>query len=471
MKSYDKVFIDGRWQACPSDTIEVFEAGTGEVMATIPGARAETMNEAVQAARRAFPAWSQTSPEERAKYLKALHEQLVARNEELAVTITREVGMPIKLSRMIQAGMPANTAAVYLRLLGEFKFTETLGNSEIQYAPVGVVGAITPWNYPLHQILLKVAPALAAGCTVVLKPSEIAPINAFMLAEMIEAIGLPPGVFNLVSGVGLEVGNALINHPEVDMISFTGSTRTGRTIAHAAAETFKRVALEMGGKSASVVLDDADLEAAVKGTVSNCYLNSGQTCTALTRLLVPAALHDQACEIAVAAAAKMTPGDPLDENTRLGPLASAMQRDKVRDYIRIGQEEGAKLLIGGAEPPEGLERGYFVRPTVFGNVRPDMRIAQEEIFGPVLSIIPYRDEAEAIAIANGTIYGLSGAVWSADKERAKRVASQLRTGQVIVNGGRFNPEAPFGGFKQSGLGREAGKWGLEEFLEPRSLQF
>ncbi len=471
MKSYDKVFIDGRWQACPSDTIEVFEAGTGEVMATIPGARAETMNEAVQAARRAFPAWSQTSPEERAKYLKALHEQLVARNEELAVTITREVGMPIKLSRMIQAGMPANTAAVYLRLLGEFKFTETLGNSEIQYAPVGVVGAITPWNYPLHQILLKVAPALAAGCTVVLKPSEIAPINAFMLAEMIEAIGLPPGVFNLVSGVGPEVGNALINHPEVDMISFTGSTRTGRTIAHAAAETFKRVALEMGGKSASVVLDDADLEAAVKGTVSNCYLNSGQTCTALTRLLVPAALHDQACEIAVAAAAKMTPGDPLDENTRLGPLASAMQRDKVRDYIRIGQEEGAKLLIGGAEPPEGLERGYFVRPTVFGNVRPDMRIAQEEIFGPVLSIIPYRDEAEAIAIANGTIYGLSGAVWSADKERAKRVASQLRTGQVIVNGGRFNPEAPFGGFKQSGLGREAGKWGLEEFLEPRSLQF
>lgn len=471
MKSYDKVFIDGRWQACPSDTIEVFEAGTGEVMATIPGARAETMNEAVRAARRAFPAWSQTSPEERAKYLKALHEQLVARNEELAVTITREVGMPIKLSRMIQAGMPANTAAVYLRLLGEFKFTETLGNSEIQYAPVGVVGAITPWNYPLHQILLKVAPALAAGCTVVLKPSEIAPINAFMLAEMIEAIGLPPGVFNLVSGVGPEVGNALINHPEVDMISFTGSTRTGRTIAHAAAETFKRVALEMGGKSASVVLDDADLEAAVKGTVSNCYLNSGQTCTALTRLLVPAALHDQACEIAVAAAAKMTPGDPLDENTRLGPLASAMQRDKVRDYIRIGQEEGAKLLIGGAEPPEGLERGYFVRPTVFGNVRPDMRIAQEEIFGPVLSIIPYRDEAEAIAIANGTIYGLSGAVWSADKERAKRVASQLRTGQVIVNGGRFNPEAPFGGFKQSGLGREAGKWGLEEFLEPRSLQF
>jgi len=471
MKSYDKVFIDGRWQACQGDTIEVFEAGTGEVMATIPGARAETMNEAVAAARRAFPAWSQTSPEERAKYLKALHEQLLARNEELAVTITREVGMPIKLSRMIQAGMPANTTATYLRLLGEFPFSETHGNSEIQYAPVGVVGAITPWNYPLHQIMLKVAPALAAGCTVVLKPSEIAPINAFMLAEMFEAIGLPPGVFNLVSGVGPEVGNALTSHPEIDMISFTGSTRTGRAIAHAAAEDFKRLALEMGGKSASVVLDDADLEAAVKGTVSNCYLNSGQTCTALTRLLVPAALHDQACEIAAAAAAKMTPGNPLDENTRLGPLASAMQRDKVRDYIRIGQEEGAKLLTGGAEPPEGLEHGYFVRPTVFGNVRPDMRIAQEEIFGPVLSIIPYRDEADAIAIANGTIYGLSGAVWSGDKDRAKRVASQLRTGQVIVNGGRFNPEAPFGGFRHSGLGREAGKWGLEEFLEPRSLQF
>ncbi|MEC9083665.1 MAG: aldehyde dehydrogenase family protein, partial [Pseudomonadota bacterium] len=328
----------------------------------------------------------------------------------------------------------------------------------------------TPWNYPLHQIILKVVPAIAAGCTVVLKPSEIAPQAAFILADILDETDLPAGVFNMVCGAGQTVGETLIRHPDVRMLSFTGSTRTGHAIAHAAADDFKRIALEMGGKSASVVLSDADLEAAVKGTVSNCLLNSGQTCTALTRLLVPADRHDEACKLAAAAAARMTPGNPLDEATRLGPLASAQQRDRVVDYIRLGVAEGATLVAGGPDAPEGLDKGYFVQATVFGNVDPNSTIAQEEIFGPVLCVIPYNDEAEALRIANGTAYGLSGAVWSADREKAKAFAAKLRTGQVTVNGGGFNPLAPFGGFGHSGIGREFGKWGLEEFLEVRSLQ-
>jgi acyl-CoA reductase-like NAD-dependent aldehyde dehydrogenase len=304
----------------------------------------------------------------------------------------------------------------------------------------------------------------------VLKPSEIAPQSAYILAEILDGTDLPAGAFNLVCGLGQEVGDTLIKHPDVKMVSFTGSTRTGHLIAHAAADDFKRYALEMGGKSASVVLPDADLTAAVKGTINNCLLNSGQTCTALTRLLVPADRHDEACELAKAAMEKMTPGHPLEETTRLGPLASAQQRDKVLDYIKLGIEEGATLVAGGPEVPEGLDKGFFVKGTVFGNVKPDSRIAQEEIFGPVLCIIPYQDEADAIRIANGTAYGLSGAVFSADQDRAKQVAGQMRTGQVFVNGGAFNPLAPFGGFGHSGVGREFGKWGLEEFLEVRALQ-
>ena len=335
---------------------------------------------------------------------------------------------------------------------------------------MGVVGCITPWNYPLHQVILKVVPAIAAGCTVVLKPSEIAPQSAYILADILDQTDLPEGVFNLVCGEGHTVGDTLIKHPDVNMVSFTGSTRTGSLIAHAAADDFKRFALEMGGKSASVILSDADLAKAVKGTVNNCLLNSGQTCTALTRMLVPAQKHDEACELAANAVAKMTPGNPLEETTRLGPLASAQQRDKVIDFINIGIKEGATLVAGGPEAPEGCDKGYFVKATVFGNVKPDSRIAQEEIFGPVLCVIPYQDEAEAIEIANGTAYGLSGAVWSADDAHAKKVAGKLRTGQVFVNGGDFNPLAPFGGFGHSGIGREFGKWGLEEFLEVRSLQ-
>ncbi|MHB0774087.1 aldehyde dehydrogenase family protein [Halomonas sp. WWR20] len=470
MKRIDKLYIDGRWEDWTGDMIEVHEAATGQALAAIPAGSREAMERAIASADKAFAQWSQSSLDQRLDVLRQLHEQLEARGDEIAEAICREVGMPLKLARQIQAGLPAVITKSYLKMLPDFPFTETVGNSEIQYAPVGVVGCVTPWNYPLHQVILKVVPALAAGCTVVLKPSEVAPLSAFLLAEMLDATDLPAGVFNVVSGYGHEVGDVLIHHPKVKMVSFTGSTRTGQTIAHAAAEDFKRIALEMGGKSASVVLPDADLKAAVKGTINNCLLNSGQTCTALTRLLVPANRHDEACELAREAVARMTPGNPLDESTRLGPLASAVQRERVLDYIRLGIEEGATLVCGGTEAPEGCEAGFFVRATVFGNVDPQSRIAQEEIFGPVLCIIPYESEEQAIEIANGTLYGLSGAVWSGDQERAKSLAGRLRTGQVFVNGGAFNPLAPFGGFGHSGIGREFGKWGLEEFLEVRALQ-
>jgi aldehyde dehydrogenase (NAD+) len=471
MNILNKNYINGQWIDWNGDTIDVHEAGTGEVIAQVPSAGREEMKQAIAAADQAFSSWSESSLEQRIKVLEQLHAGLKERGGEIAETICREVGMPIKLATGIQAGLPATITKSYLNMLPDFEFTEQSGNSEVQYTPVGVVGCITPWNYPLHQVILKIVPAIAAGCTVVLKPSEIAPQSAYILAEILDGTDLPKGVFNLVCGPGDTAGDTLIKHPDVRMVSFTGSTQTGNLIAHAAADDFKRIALEMGGKSASVILPDADMGAAVKGTINNCLLNSGQTCTALTRMLVPAEMHDEACELAAAAVAKMAPGNPLEETTRLGPLASAEQRDKVVNYIKLGIEEGATLIAGGPEVPEGCEKGYFVRATVFGNVNPDSRIAQEEIFGPVLSIIPYSDEKEAIRIANGTPYGLSGAVWSADQDAAKRVASKLRTGQVFVNGGAFNPLAPFGGFGHSGIGREFGKWGLEEFLEVRSLQF
>ncbi len=338
------------------------------------------------------------------------------------------------------------------------------------HEPVGVVGAITPWNFPLYQVVLKVAPAMAAGCTVVLKPSEVAPINAFILAEVIDEIGLPPGVFNLVSGVGPVVGEAIAAHPKVDMVSFTGSTRAGRRVMELAAEGIKRVSLELGGKSANILLDDADLATAVPAGVFGCYLNSGQTCSALTRMLVPRAKLAEVEQLAADAAAGFAPGDPFEEGKLLGPLVSSVQRDRVRGYINKGIEEGAKLVTGGADAPEGLDKGFYVQPTVFSEVTPDMTIAKEEIFGPVLSIIPYDTEEEAIEIANGTPYGLAGAVWSGDSARAESVARQMRTGQVDINGGQFNPSAPFGGYKQSGIGRERGKYGLEEYVETKSMQ-
>ena len=472
MINRDQLYIGGQWVApSSSESIDVHNAGNGQVMGRVPAAGEKDIDKAVSAARQAFAAWSQTPREKRAEYLEKISAGLKARADELARLIAQEVGMPLKMSARIQAGLPIANFANYAKLLKDFSFEQRVGNSLVVREPVGVVGAITPWNYPLHQIALKVAPALAAGCTVVLKSSEVAPFNSFVLAEVIDAAGLPKGVFNLVTGFGPQAGEALVKHPGVDMISFTGSTRAGKRISEVAAQSVKRVALELGGKSASAILDDADLAVAVKSTVNCCYLNSGQTCTALTRMLVSEKNYEQAARLAAEAAKSFAVGDPLDEKTRLGPLSSQAQLERVRSYIKKGIAEGAELLAGGAEPPEGAPAGgYYVRPTVFGKVKNSMTIAQEEIFGPVLSIIPYQDEEDAVRIANDSPYGLAGAVWSGDEARAQRVARRIRAGQVDVNGGAFNMNAPFGGFKQSGHGREAGVYGLEEFLEYKSLQ-
>jgi aldehyde dehydrogenase (NAD+) len=468
---YDKIFIDGEWVAASSsDTLDVINCSTEQVMATVPKATREDVDRAVAAARAAFGSWSQTSVEERAKYVQRIADGLMARMDDLATLVSQEVGMPKALSTLIQAGLPLATFQYAAQGIQTIELEEQLGNSVVLREPVGVVASITPWNYPLHQLAAKVAPAIAAGCTVVAKPSQVAPCSAFVLAEIIADVGLPPGVFNLVSGAGAEVGEALAAHPDVDMISFTGSTRAGRRVAELAAGTVKRVTLELGGKSANVILDDADLEKAVSDGVGKCFLNSGQTCSALTRMLVPRDKLAQAEEIAGRVAETFKPGDPFAADTRLGPLASASQRDTVRDYIQKGLDEGAQLVTGGAEPPDGLDSGYFVRPTVFSAVSNDMTIAQEEIFGPVLSIIPFDDEDDAVRIANDSAYGLAGGVWSGDVERAKGVARRIRTGQVEINGGMFNTNAPFGGYKQSGYGRELGPHGLEEFFELKSLQ-
>jgi betaine-aldehyde dehydrogenase len=465
----DKLYINGAWiPSTGAGAIDVINPATEEVIGRIPEGTPEDVDKAVAAARAAFETWSQTSIDERVKYLQAITAELQKRQEDLATTIASEVGMPIMMSRLIQAGAPIMTFSTAPMILQQTQFEEQIGNSLVVKEPVGVVGCITPWNYPLHQIAAKVAPAIAAGCTVVVKPSEVAPLNAFILAECIDAAGLPKGVFNLVTGYGPVVGEAIAAHPDVDMVSFTGSTRAGKRVSELAAQTVKRVALELGGKSANVILDDADLERAVTDGVAKCYMNSGQTCSALTRMLVPRNKLAQAEEIAAKAAKTFTTGDPFDANSRLGPLVSETQLERVRGYIKKGQEQGAKLVTGGATTEK--QKGYFVEPTVFSNVTTDMTIAQEEIFGPVLSIMPYDDEEDAVRIANDTVYGLAGGVWSGDPEHAKRVARRLRTGQVEVNGGNFNLLAPFGGYKQSGRGREYGKYGIEEFLEIKSMQ-
>jgi aldehyde dehydrogenase (NAD+) len=466
-----RLYVGGEWVEPSSDAmIEVVNASTEEVMGRVPQGSPEDVDRAVAAARAAFDVWSEVPVADRVGLCTLIALGLQERGEEIAALISQELGSPITVSMMIQAGLPAMDFSSMEHLVEHIPWEQRIGNSLVVREPVGVVGAITPWNYPLHQIAAKVAPAMAAGCTIVVKPSEVTPLNAFVLAEVIDAAGVPPGVFNLVTGDGPVVGEAIAGHPGVDMISFTGSTRAGRRVSELASRTVKKVALELGGKSPNVILDDADLERAVVDGLKKCYLNSGQTCSALTRMLVPREQLPIVEQVAAAAPRQFAVGDPLDEQTALGPLVSAAQRERVREYIRRGLQEGARLVCGGEEPPEGLDRGYYVRPTVFSDVAPDMTIAQEEIFGPVLAIIPYDDEDDAVAKANDSVYGLAGGVWSADEERAQRVARRIRTGQVEINGGVFNPLAPFGGFKQSGHGRELGPYGIEEFLTLKAMQ-
>ncbi len=466
----DKLFIGGQWVAPQgSGFIDVIDPSDASVYARVPEGASADAEAAVAAARDAFDAWSRTSPAERAAYIDRIAEGFQARSDELAHAIAHEVGMPLKLAARVQVGGPLGSWRRYAKLAREFEWEARVGTSLVVREPVGVVGAITPWNFPLNQITLKVAPALAAGCTVVLKPSEVAPINAFILAEIIAEAGLPAGVFNLVTGYGPVVGEVLASDPRVDMVSFTGSTRAGKRVAELAAATVKKVALELGGKSASVVLDDADLAAAVKGTVSNCLLNSGQTCSAQTRMIVPRAKLDEAARLAAAAASSFSVGPALADGSRLGPLVSAAQRDRVVGYIRRGVEEGAKLVVGGEDAAPAGE-GFFVAPTVLVVDDAKATIAQEEVFGPVLVILPHDGDDDAVAIANDSIYGLGGGVWAGSDEHGLAVARRIRTGQVDVNGAPWNPLAPFGGYRQSGLGRENGVYGLEEFLEYKAIQ-
>jgi acyl-CoA reductase-like NAD-dependent aldehyde dehydrogenase len=471
------IYIDGAWvPSSGQGSIDVFDSTDGSVIGSIPAGTAADVDKAAKAARAAFDGWAATSPEERGKFCTRIAEGLGARMDEIATIVTREAGMPKWLSQLVQAGLPINSFTTAAQIAESFPYEETVGNSLVVREPVGVVGCITPWNYPLHQIAAKVAYAMAAGCTVVLKPSEVAPLDAYVLAEVINDAGLPAGVFNLVTGTGAEVGEAISAHPDIDMVSFTGSTRAGKAVAAAASQSLKRVALELGGKSANILLDDLDdagFEKAVRDGVGKAYINSGQTCTALTRMLVPTARLADAERIAAdEVESNYQPSDPFAAGARLGPLSSRAQVERVTGYIQKGIDEGAKLVTGGPEKPEGegIADGFYVKPTVFSEVRNDMTIAQEEIFGPVLSILTYESEDEAVAIANDSAYGLSGGVWSADGDRAKGVARKIRTGQIEVNGGAFNPNAPFGGYKQSGYGREYGTHGFEEFLETKSMQ-
>ncbi len=469
MQIYPSHYINGQWlKAQSSQVFEVVESATEQAMATVPAGTQAEATQAVLAARAAFEGWSALSAEERAVYLDKISAGLKTRIDEMGTAIAREVGMPIKLAKAVQVGGPIWNWANFAKVTRGFAWEHKVGNSLVVREPIGVVGCITPWNFPLNQITLKVAAAMGAGCTVVLKPSEVAPVNAMILAEIIHEAGVPAGVFNLVNGEGPVVGEVLATHPEVDMVSFTGSTRAGKRVAELASQSVKRVALELGGKSASVILPDADLEAAVKGTVSACLLNSGQTCSAHTRMLLPESLYEQAKPLIAAAFAKFTLGPSLEETSKLGPLVSAVQRDRVKAFIKQGIAEGAEVIAGG-DVDAGFDKGFYVQPTAL-RVKPNDTLAREEIFGPVLVVLTYKEEDEAVRIANDTIYGLGGGVWSKDEAHAIRIARRIRTGQVDINGGMFNSSAPFGGYKQSGNGRENGVYGFEEFLEFKSLQ-
>ena len=471
MHTREHLYIDGSWvKPTGKGAIEVINPANEEIIGSVPVGSTADVEAAVAAAKEAFSEWSNASVEDRVGYLNMLSQAIKERTEELTELITLEVGTPINYCRGAMVGTPRVVCRSYAKILENYEWEEEVRNSLIVKEPIGVVGMITPWNYPLHQIIGKVAPAIAAGCTMVVKPSKEAPLNSFVLADIIHEIGLPAGVFNLVSGHGREIGEVLSSHPDVDMVSFTGSTGAGVRVSELAAPSVKRVTLELGGKSANIILDDADIAKAASASIHECFGNSGQECSALSRLLVPESKKQEIVEVITTKMEKYSVGDPMDESKRCGPMVSGRQQESVSSYIAAGIEEGATLVVGGLGMPEGLEKGFFVRPTVFSDVTPEMTIFREEIFGPVLSITTYSTEEEAVDLANDSEYGLSGGVWSSDEERALRVARQMRTGQVSINGGPFNISAPFGGYKLSGNGRELGIHGLEEFLEVKAIQ-
>ncbi|NRA55529.1 MAG: aldehyde dehydrogenase family protein [Gammaproteobacteria bacterium] len=470
MKIYNKLYINGQWvEPRGTEVIDVINPATNQVIGQVPLANASDVDLAVTAAANAFKSWSQLSSTERARYITAIANTLNDYSEEMVNTITAEMGAPLDFCREVQVLDPIealHSHATHAQLINE---TQTIGNSQVSKEPIGVCAFINPWNYPLHQMIGKVAPALAAGCTMVVKPSEIAPLHAFLLAQVIDQVGLPAGVFNLVNGYGDEVGEAMCSHPDVDMVSFTGSTRAGIRIAQAAAPTIKRVCQELGGKSPFIICPDADLATAVTLGVEDVMFNSGQTCTALTRMLVHQEQYQEAIELAKKAAESFVVGDPLHPDSMMGPMVSLNQRQQVRDYIEVGLAEGARLITGGVELPAELREGAYVMPTIFADVNNQMQIAREEIFGPVLCLIPYQNEQHAIDIANDTPYGLSARVWATDKDVALKIARQIKAGQVYINDGQWNNQAPFGGYKQSGNGRELGSFGVEEFFETKSI--
>lgn len=471
MRFVERSYINGAWSpSAGSMTRDVINPATEEVIGRVVDSAPVQVNQAVAAARDAFQSWSRSSIPERVAALRRIADGLESRADELAALITSEVGTPLKISSLVQVAGPINAWRLYSDVLPELQLEHDEGPSLVVREPVGVAACITPWNFPLHQITAKIAPALAAGCTVVLKPSEIAPLNAVLLAEVIDSAGIPAGVFNLLFGDGPGVGELLVASDKVDLVSFTGSVRAGQRVAGLAAQSLKRTTLELGGKSAAIILDDADLPKAARGVRNSCFLNSGQTCDAHTRMLVPEHLYEEMKDLVRQTVEEFNVGDPSVPATRLGPVVSEAQRKRVRNYIHEGIASGAELITGGAEQPEGLDKGYFVSPTVFGRVSPDAKIAQEEIFGPVLSIICYNDVQQAINIANNTVYGLSAGVWSSNHERAMSVARELIAGQVYINGAPYNPLAPFGGYKHSGIGREGGKYGIEEYLEYKAIQ-